>query len=138
MLLCTKRQHGSERMGVPDALSLLNVNDACHLERLMWAVYDGALLVRGQQELPGNHPWCTVLASLYRHIYQGHKDCGPLPAIHAGTARRGLRCCVEEAASAPHGVASGEHPGPALNTAPRHWPWGIGMDAPVAHHLACH
>ena len=28
-----------------DALSLLNVNDANHLECLAWMVYDGALLV---------------------------------------------------------------------------------------------
>ena len=61
-----------------------------------------------------------------------------------GTARRGLRCCIEGAGSAPHWVASGEHPGPggdpgaALNAAPRHWPRGIGMDAPMAHPLAHH
>ena len=30
---------------MPNALSLLNVNDAHHLECLAWAVYDGALLV---------------------------------------------------------------------------------------------
>ena len=30
---------------MPDALSLLNINDACHLECLAWVVYDGALLV---------------------------------------------------------------------------------------------
>ena len=73
-LRCTERWHGSEKKGVLDALSLLNVNDAHHLERLAWAVYDGALLVGEQPELPGNHPWCTVLAGLYRHIYRGHED----------------------------------------------------------------
>ena len=73
-LQCTKQQHGMERMGMPDALSLLSMNDACHLEHLAWAVYDGALLVGGWPELPGNHPWCTVLAGLYKHIYRGHKD----------------------------------------------------------------
>ena len=44
-LQCTKRQHGLEKHGMPDALSLLNINDARHLECLAWAVYDGALLV---------------------------------------------------------------------------------------------
>ena len=66
-------------MGLPDALSLLNMNDACHLEHLTWVVYDGALLVGGQPELPGSHPWCTVLAGLYRHIYRGHEDVAHCP-----------------------------------------------------------
>ena len=42
---CTERWHRVEKTGVPDALSLLNMDDAHHLKRLMWAVYDGALLV---------------------------------------------------------------------------------------------
>ena len=74
VLRCTERQHGSEQKGVLDALSLLNVNDACHLEHLTWAVYDGALLLGERPELPGNHPWCMVLAGLYRHIYRGCED----------------------------------------------------------------
>ena len=57
-----------------DALFLLNVNDARHLEHLMWAVYNGALLVGEQPELPENCTWCMVLAGLYRHIYRGCKD----------------------------------------------------------------
>ena len=73
-LQCTERQHRVERTGMPNALSLLNMNDACHLERLMWPVYDGALLVGGPPKLPGNRPWCTVLAGLYKHIYRGHED----------------------------------------------------------------
>ena len=59
---------------MPDALALLNVDDAHHLERLMWAVYDGALLVGMRPELPGNHPWCKVLAGLHKHIYRGCDD----------------------------------------------------------------
>ena len=43
----TKWQHGHEKKGVPDALSLLNVGDTHHLEHLAWAVYDGVLLVGG-------------------------------------------------------------------------------------------
>ena len=74
MLQCTERWHGSEKKGVPDALSLLNVNDTCHLEHLMWVVYDGALLVGRQPELPGNCQWCIMLAGLYKHIYWGHND----------------------------------------------------------------
>ena len=59
---------------MPDALSLLNVNDAHHLKHLTWVVYDGALLVGRQPELPGNCQWCTVLVGLYRYIYQGCDD----------------------------------------------------------------
>ena len=59
---------------MPDALSLLNVNDTCHFKCLVWVVYDGALLVGRQPELPRNHQWCTVLADLYKHIYRGHND----------------------------------------------------------------
>ena len=79
MLRCTKQWHGLERMGMLDALSLLNVNDSCHLECLVWAVYDGALLVGGWPELPGSHPWCMVLASLYKHIYRGCEDVAYCP-----------------------------------------------------------
>ena len=78
-LRCTERRHGYEKKGVPDALSLLNVNDACHLERLTWVVYDGALLVGKWPELPGNCQWCTVLAGLYKHIYRGHDDAAHCP-----------------------------------------------------------
>ena len=68
-----------ERTSVLDALSLLNMNDSCHLERLAWVVYDGTLLLGGQPELPGSHPWCTVLTSLYKHIYRGCKDVAHCP-----------------------------------------------------------
>ena len=44
---CTERWHGVEKTGMPDALSLLNMDDARHLEHLTWAVYNGALLVGG-------------------------------------------------------------------------------------------
>ena len=69
---CTERWHRFEKTGVPDALALLNVDDARHLECLMWAVYDGALLVGARPKLPGHRPWCTVLAGLHKHIYRGH------------------------------------------------------------------
>ena len=78
-LRCTEQQHGFEKKGMPDALSLLNLNNARHLEHLTWAVYDGALLVGGQPELPGNCQWCTVLAGLYKHIYRGHDDAAQCP-----------------------------------------------------------
>ena len=64
---------------MPYALSLLNVNDACHLEHLMWVVYDRALLVGRQPELPGNHQWCTMLAGFYKHIYRGRDDTAHCP-----------------------------------------------------------
>ena len=74
VLQCTKWWHGYEKKVMPDALSLLNVNDACHLECLMWAVYNRTLLVGKRPELPGNRQWCTVLAGLSKHIYRGHSD----------------------------------------------------------------
>ena len=74
---CTKQWHGLEKTSMPDALALLNVDDACHLECLAWAVYDGALLVGVWPKLPGDCPWCMVLAGLHKHIYWG-----PLPTTH--------------------------------------------------------
>ena len=71
---CTDWQNGIEKTGVPDALALLNVNDICHLEHLMWAVYDGTLLVGPWPELWGDRSWCTVLAGLHKHIYRGCDD----------------------------------------------------------------
>ena len=59
---CTDRWNGVEKTGVPDALALLNVNGIPHLERLTWVVYDGMLMVGPLPELPGDCPWCTVLA----------------------------------------------------------------------------
>ena len=60
-------------------MTLLNVNDTHNLKHLTWAVYDGALLVGGRPELPGNCQWCTVLAGLYKHIYRGHNDVAHCP-----------------------------------------------------------
>ena len=79
MLQCTEWWHGMEKKGVPDALSLLNVNDTHHLEHLTWVVYDRALLVGRRSELPGNWQWCTVLVDLYRHIYRGCDDTAHCP-----------------------------------------------------------
>ena len=79
MLRCTEWQHGYEKKGMPDALSLLNINNAHHLEHLAWVVYDGALLVGEWPELPGNHQWCTVLADHYKHIYRGRDDVAHCP-----------------------------------------------------------
>ena len=71
---CTKRRHAVEKTSVPDVLALLNMDDARHLEHLTWAVYNGALLVGKWPELPGDHPWCMVLAGLHKHIYRGCDD----------------------------------------------------------------
>ena len=71
---CTEQCHRVEKTGMPDALSLLNVDNAHHLEHLAWAVFDGALLVGEQPQLPGDRPWCMVLAGLHKHIYRGHDD----------------------------------------------------------------
>ena len=75
---CTDRQNGLEQTGVPDALALLNTEDAQHLECLAWAVYDIALLV-------GPRPWCTVLAGLQQHIYRGCKDVAHCPPQTLGS-----------------------------------------------------
>ena len=78
-LQCTEQQHGLEKYGVPDALSLLNIKDAHHLEHLAWVVYDGALLVGRQPELPRDHQWCTILAGTFKHIYRGCNDAAHCP-----------------------------------------------------------
>ena len=82
---CTERWHGVEKTGMPNALSLLNVNDVRHLEHLTWAVYNGMLLVGRRPKLPGDHPWCTVLAGLYKHIYRGHDDVAHCPPHTLGS-----------------------------------------------------
>ena len=82
---CTYRWNGVEKTGVPDALSLLNVNDAHHLKHLVWVVYDGALLVCPWPKLLGNHPWCTVLVGLHKHIYRGREDAAHCPSQTLGS-----------------------------------------------------
>ena len=76
---CTEHCHGAKKRGMPDALSLINVNDIHHLECLTWTVYDGALVVGKKPALTGNLPWCTVLASLSKHIYRGNEDTAQCP-----------------------------------------------------------
>ena len=70
---------------MPNALSLLNMDNTHHCECLTWAVYDGALLVGGWPKLPGDHPWYTVLAGLYKHIYRGHDDVAHCPPHTLGS-----------------------------------------------------
>ena len=82
---CTDRWNRIEKTGMPDALALLNVEDVHHLKCLMWAVYDGILLVGPQPELLGNSPWCTVLAGLQQHIYRGHDDVAHCPSQTLGS-----------------------------------------------------
>ena len=62
-----------------DVLSLLNMDDARHLKHLVWAVYDGTLLMGRWPKLPGDCPWCMVLAGLYKHIYRGCDDVAHCP-----------------------------------------------------------
>ena len=90
-LHCTEQWHGSEKQGMPDILSLLNFNDAHHLECLAWVVYDGALLVGRQPELPRDHQWCTVLVGTFKHIYRGCDDvahCLPYTLASWGCQQR--------------------------------------------------
>ena len=82
---CTDWWNGVENTSMPDALALLNLNDAHHLEHLAWAVYDGALLVGPRPKLSGNCPWYTVLAGLHRHIYRGREDAAHCPPQTLGS-----------------------------------------------------
>ena len=61
---CTDQYNGVEKMGIPNALALLNIEDARHLEHLAWAVYDSTILVGLRPKLSGTRTWCTVLAGL--------------------------------------------------------------------------
>ena len=98
---CTNRWNGVEQTGVPDTLALLNTEDARHLKRLAWAVYDGALLVGPWPELSGTWPWCTVLVGLqYTSIgatmmwlIACHRHLVP------GIMKNGCRHCIVWAAS---------------------------------------
>ena len=74
-----------EQTGVPDALALLNTEDARHLECLAWAIYNGTLLVGLQLELSGTRPWHTVLVGLQRHIYRGRDDAAHCPPRTLGS-----------------------------------------------------
>ena len=82
---CTDRRNRIEKTGVPDTLALLNVEDAWHLERLAWVVYDSAILVGLRPKLLGIHAWCAVLAGLQRHIYRGHNDVAHCPPQMLGS-----------------------------------------------------
>ena len=82
---CMDRCNGIEKMGVPNALALLNVEDAQHLKHLMWAVYNGAILVGPWAELSGTCTWCAVLAGLQQHIYKGRDDAAHCPPQTLGS-----------------------------------------------------
>ena len=82
---CTERWHGFEKTGMPNTLALLNMDDTRHLECLVWAVHDGALLVGPRPKLPGDGPWCTVLAGLHRHIYRGCNNVALCPLHTLGS-----------------------------------------------------
>ena len=130
MLQRTEHWHGSEKKGVPDALSLLNVNNTCNLKRLTWAIYDGALLVGRQPELPGNHQWCTVLAGLYKHIYRGCDDVAhcPLYTLDSWDCQERTKVLHQEgklgSVRSGHKRASRPRrsPGAALDATPGHQP----------------
>ena len=79
MLRCMECRGWVEKHGVPDAMSQVNINDICHLECLAWAVYNRALLVGSQSELPGDHQWCIMLAGIFKHIYWGRNKTAHCP-----------------------------------------------------------
>ena len=82
---CTDQRNGVEKTSVPDALALLNVDNARHLECLTWPVYDSILLVGPWPKLSGDHSWCTVLAGLHQHIYRGCNDVAHCPPQMLGS-----------------------------------------------------
>ena len=80
---------------MPDALLLVNLKDTCYLERLAWAVYDGALAVGSHPELPGECQWYTVLAGIFKHIYKGCDEmthCPPYTALWDCQQRMEVAC----------------------------------------------
>ena len=138
---CTDRWHRLKKTSMSNALALLNVNDTCHLKRLMWAVYDGTLLVGLWPKLPGDCPWCTVLAGLHNHVCRGCNDvahCLPY-TLGSWDCQEWTEVLRRGADSAPHEAGRDEHPSPgggpeaACNAALRHRPGGIGMDTHMAH-----
>ena len=147
-LQCTEWQHGSEKKGMVDALSLLNINDARHLEHLAWVVYDGTLLVGRRPELPRDCQWCTILAGTYKLIYRGHDDVAHCPPYTLASwdcqERTEVWCFIERENWTLHGVPTREHPGPgedpgaAPGATPGCWLLGIGVDTPAACHPTCH
>ena len=104
VLHCTECWGWVEKSGVPDTLLLVNLKDTCHLERLTWAVYDGALLVGSHPELPGECQWCTMLASIFKHIYKGCNEtahCLPYTLASWDCQQRMEVACEEHRQNAP-------------------------------------
>ena len=117
-LHCTKWWHGSDKQGVPDALSLLNLNNARHLECLVWVVYDAALLVGRQPELPGDCQWCTVLVGTVKHIYRGCNDAAHCPPYTLASWDCQQKTKVLRRAATRMHPGPGEDPGAAPGTTP--------------------
>ena len=105
--LCTNRWNRVKKTGIPDALALLNTDNAHHLECLVWVVYDGILMVGPQPELLGDCPWCTVLAGLQQHIYRGRDDMAHCQPQTLGSWNREewveALCCVGSLSSMQSG-----------------------------------
>ena len=107
-----------------------------HVGNLWWGTA-GGWAAQASRKLPVVY---SVGWSVQAHL-QSHED-GSLPAIHAGLL--GLPGegwgTVSRRPDWLHGVDISKDPGPGvvLDTAPGHWPRGIGVDTPVAHHLTHH
>ena len=82
---CTDWHNRIEKMGIPDALALLHLKDACYLEHLMWAIYDGTLLVDPRPKLLGACTWCSILAGLQQHIYRSCDKAAHCPPQTLGS-----------------------------------------------------
>ena len=128
---------------MPDTLSLLNINNARHLKCLMWAVYDGTLLVGRQPELPRDCQSCTVLVGTFKHIYGGCDDVAHclLYTLASWDCQERTEVLCQGEDWVLHGVATRIHPGPGDDpgVAPGITPGcrviGNQADTPAAHHL---
>ena len=104
-LCCTEHQGWVEKSGMADAMPLVNLNDTRHLERLTWAVYNGALSVGNCSELLEECQWCTMLAGIFKHIYKGHKEtarCPPYTLASWDCQQRTEVVCEEHRQNAMH------------------------------------
>ena len=110
VLHCTEHRGWVEKSHVLDAMLLVNLNDTWHLERLTWAVYNGALHVGNHPELLGECQWCTMLVGIFQHIYKGHDEtahCPPYTLVSWDCQQRTDVVCQECRQNTMHGRHNG-------------------------------
>ena len=98
-LRCMELLGWVEKHGVPYVVSQINLNNTQHLKCLTQAIYDRALLVGSQPELPGDCQWCTMLVDIFKHIYRGCDDvahCQPYTLASWDCQQRTEVLCEEQ------------------------------------------